>query len=122
MMIVELNLLELMEHKPIFTKGYQSVLHVHTVQEECMVRDIQKIWVKDDKGVEGEKKPDYAFSYARIQCIIQVNKPICIEKFSDVESMGRFTLRDEDRTIAVGRVIKYKPAKQEKVDEGLTEE
>jgi translation elongation factor EF-1alpha len=25
--------------------------------------------------------------------------------------MGRFTLRDEGKTIAVGKVLKYKPAK-----------
>lgn len=27
--------------------------------------------------------------------------------------MGRFTLRDEGKTIALGKVIKYKPAKIE---------
>ena len=28
-----------------------------------------------------------------------------------VPQLGRFTLRDEGRTIAVGKVLKYKPAK-----------
>lgn len=37
--------------------------------------------------------------------------PIPIEKFETLEIMGRFTLRDEGKTIALGKVIKYKPAK-----------
>ena len=37
---------------------------------------------------------------------ISVEKPICIEAFTDVPALGRFTLRDEGRTIAIGKVLK----------------
>ena len=37
---------------------------------------------------------------------IQVEKPICAELFENVPQLGRFTLRDEGRTIAIGKVIK----------------
>ncbi len=37
---------------------------------------------------------------------IQVEKPICAEMFENVPQLGRFTLRDEGRTIAIGKVIK----------------
>ena len=37
--------------------------------------------------------------------------------------MGRFTLRDEGRTIAIGRILKYKPAQIQVEDEdNLTDE
>ena len=35
---------------------------------------------------------------------IQVEKLICVEKFENVPQLGRFTLRDEGRTIAVGKI------------------
>lgn len=58
-----------------------------------------------------------------MHCKIQVDKKICIEKHDTLASMGRFTLRDEGRTIAIGKILKYKPAQIEVEDEdNLTEE
>jgi hypothetical protein len=37
--------------------------------------------------------------------------PIPLEKHEFLEQMGRFTLRDEGKTIAVGKVLRYKPVK-----------
>ena len=37
---------------------------------------------------------------------LAVEKAICVELFSDVPQLGRFTLRDEGRTIAIGKIIK----------------
>jgi len=34
---------------------------------------------------------------------------MAIEKFETIPQMGRFTLRDEGKTICIGRVLKYKP-------------
>ncbi len=31
-------------------------------------------------------------------------KGLCVEKFNDYPQLGRFTLRDEGRTVAIGRV------------------
>lgn len=44
---------------------------------------------------------------------IKLDKPICIEKFEDNISMGRFTLRDENKTIAIGKIMKLQPYKHE---------
>lgn len=35
--------------------------------------------------------------------------PIALEKFEAIQQMGRFTLRDEGKTICVGKVLRYKP-------------
>ncbi|PQQ15527.1 eukaryotic peptide chain release factor GTP-binding subunit ERF3A isoform X1 [Prunus yedoensis var. nudiflora] len=42
---------------------------------------------------------------AVVVCKIQVNNLICVEKFADFPQLGRFTLRTEGKTIAVGKVI-----------------
>ena len=121
--IAEITLLQLLDHKPIFSQGYKSVLHIHTVQEECELKEIDISWEKDDKGVLQEKlRPKFAQSGSKLIAKIIVNKPICIEKHETNVQMGRFTLRDEGRTIALGKVIKYKPAKLVANDDGLSAE
>lgn len=37
--------------------------------------------------------------------ILKTTNPVCLEKFADVPQLGRFTLRDEGRTIAIGKVM-----------------
>lgn len=41
---------------------------------------------------------------------IKTNSMVCLEKFDNIPYLGRFTLRDENMTIAYGTVRKYKPA------------
>ena len=48
-----LQLLELLEHKSIFTAGYKAVLHVHAVVEECEI--IRLIALLDPKTKEKKK-------------------------------------------------------------------
>jgi len=121
--ICELTILELLDHKPIFSQGYKSVLHIHTVQEECELKEIDKSWETNDKGETVEKlRPKFTQSNSKVLAKIIVNKPICIEKHEVNVQMGRFTLRDEGKTIAIGKIIKYKPAKMVISGDGLSEE
>ena len=48
---------------------------------------------------------------------IQVEKPICAELFENVPQLGRFTLRDEGRTIAIGKIIKLPKSLKESTKE-----
>lgn len=43
-------------------------------------------------------------------CRIALDRPVCIETFETLPAMGRFTLRDEGRTIAIGKVTKLPKA------------
>lgn len=47
------------------------------------------------------------------------NNPIALEKFDVIPQCGRFTLRDEGKTICVGKVLKYKPYKSTLTDAPL---
>ena len=42
-------------------------------------------------------------------CRVRTKGPIPLEKFESIQQMGRFTMRDEGKTICVGKVLKYKP-------------
>ena len=37
---------------------------------------------------------------------VQTNDLMCLEKFSDYPQLGRFTLRDEGHTVAVGKITR----------------
>lgn len=106
----EVDVLDLVEYKPIMTKGYGCMMHVHTWQDEVIVKDIVKSWEKNDRGDVIEKlKPQFVRSQSKIICRIQVKTCVSLEKFDVIQQMGRFTLRDEGRTICTGKVLKYKP-------------
>ena len=42
------------------------------------------------------------------QCVMRLEspQPFCVEVFKEFPQMGRFTLRDEGKTIAIGKVLK----------------
>ena len=45
--------------------------------------------------------------------MIECSQPVCLELFSDVPQLGRFFLRDEGKTIAIGKVTALGPKKKE---------
>ncbi|KAL6963102.1 hypothetical protein U1Q18_038071 [Sarracenia purpurea var. burkii] len=101
--VAQLQILELLENA-IFTAGYKAVLHIHAVMEECEIVELmQQIDPKTKKPMK--KKVLFVKNGAVIVCRIQVNNVICIEKFSDFAQLGRFTLRTEGKTVAVGKVM-----------------
>ncbi|XP_034895599.1 uncharacterized protein [Populus alba] len=99
----QLQILELLDNA-IFTAGYKAVLHIHAVVEECeIVQLLQQIDPKTRKPMK--KKVLFVKNGAIVVCRVQVNNLICIEKFSDFAQLGRFTLRTEGKTVAVGKVM-----------------
>jgi peptide chain release factor subunit 3 len=53
----------------------------------------------------------------RIVALIETTEPVCVERFTDYPQLGRFTLRDEGKTIAIGKVTKL----VDRADESLAE-
>ncbi|MED6120256.1 hypothetical protein PIB30_019244 [Stylosanthes scabra] len=100
--VAQLAILELLDNA-IFTAGYKAVLHIHSVVEECEIIELlHQIDPKTRKPMK--KKVLFVKNGANVVCRIQVNSMICVEKFSDFPQLGRFTLRSEGKTVAVGKV------------------
>jgi peptide chain release factor subunit 3 len=97
---VQLALVDMLEHRPLFTPGYEAVMHVHTVEIE--VNCVELISVID-KG-KYLKRP---FGRTGQGCIARLTMPIstCMETYDVLPSLGRLTLRDEGRTIAIGKIL-----------------
>ena len=49
----------------------------------------------------------------KIIALIETTAPVCLERFKDYPQLGRFTLRDEGRTVAIGKVTKLLPSEGE---------
>jgi len=95
----------ILEHKSIICPGYTAVLHIHNAVEE--VKLVGLIATIDKKtGEKSKTRPRFIkqdmVAMARFKC----SELTCLETFTDFPAMGRFTLRDEGHTIAIGKVMK----------------
>ncbi len=117
----ELNIFELLDYKPIISKGYTCIMHCHTFTDDCVIKDILQATEFDVQAQSLVTKinPKFIKSFAKCHVRIATKHPIALEKYETIASLGRLTLRDEGKTIAVGRVTKYKP---HKVDSGIVVE
>ncbi|CAM9659796.1 unnamed protein product [Discosporangium mesarthrocarpum] len=100
--IAQIALVELTEQRPIFTAGYDAMCHCHTSEEECSVVEIVSV---TNKKTNVKKKQRFAKEGALVTAKLQVGRTMCIEPFDEMPQLGRFTLRTEGKTIAIGKVL-----------------
>jgi translation elongation factor EF-1alpha len=46
----EIDILDLLEYKPIISKGYTCIMHIHTFNDEVIIKDLLSITETDEKG------------------------------------------------------------------------
>jgi len=113
---VQLKIIELSEERPVLTAGYQAVLHVHTCAEECEILKLyDSMSMKDAKGGKKELNPKFVREGSVVTCSIKLARPTSMDTFTGVAQLGRFTLRDEGRTIAIGKITELPKDVEEKV-------
>jgi peptide chain release factor subunit 3 len=103
----QVAVMDLLEHKPIITVGYAAVLHVHVLAVECTVTHLTSV-IDKKTGEPSKGKPAFlkANDFATVR--IKTEQSIAIEEFKSCAPLGRFTLRDEGKTIAIGKITKIK--------------
>jgi peptide chain release factor subunit 3 len=95
----------ILECKNIISGGYQCVLHLHAIVEECSIRSL--LCTLDKKtGKILNKYPPFVKGGETVLVRIEVPNAIALEPFKVASKLGRFVLRDEGKTIAVGVVTK----------------
>jgi len=96
----------ILEHKSIICAGYSAVMHIHTCAEEIHIKHLLCI-VDRKTGDKSKTRPRFIKQdqIAIVRLEVSAGR-ICLESFKDFPQMGRFTLRDEGRTIAIGKVLK----------------
>ena len=115
LMECEIEILQLLDHKPIISGGYQCIFHCHTISDEVQIKDIVTVFEKNEKGEINERqRPKYVKSDCRIIARVASRIPLAVEKYENIPAMGRFTLRDEGKTIALGKILRIKPFQKNK--------
>ncbi|EGO27904.1 hypothetical protein SERLADRAFT_447127 [Serpula lacrymans var. lacrymans S7.9] len=111
--------LAILEHKSIICAGYSAVMHIHTLSEEVTLPALLHYFDKTT-GRKSKKPPQFAKRGQKIVALVETTAPICIERFVDYPQLGRFTLRDEGRTVAIGKVTKLIDSRIDEVAEGVS--
>lgn len=103
--VAQIVIMKLHPHKQLFTRAYQCVFHCHAIAEQC---EVVRLLAKIDKktGKDAATKPQFVKSGDVVRAILRVEQPVCLEKFETLPQLGRFTLRDESLTIAIGKIMK----------------
>ncbi|KAG8426379.1 translation termination factor GTPase eRF3 [Metarhizium acridum] len=100
--------IRILDLKNILTSGFNCVLHVHSAIEEvtfaALLHKLQKGTNRKSKNPPTHAKKGDSI-IARMQVIGGAGS-VCVEKFEDYPQMGRFTLRDQGQTIAIGKITK----------------
>lgn len=99
-----LQVIELSEERPVLTAGYQAVIHCHVANEECEILKINEACPMNNMKKK-EKKPKFVRENSVAWVTIKLARPTAVDAFTGCSQLGRFTLRDEGRTIAIGKII-----------------
>lgn len=87
-----------------FASGAELILHVHSAELRCTIGSIEarlESW-------DGEVLKTHPASVKSGQVAIvtvQLEEPLSIEPVWNMPALGRFSMRDEGRTTAVGQVV-----------------
>ncbi|KAI8580212.1 hypothetical protein K450DRAFT_238694 [Umbelopsis ramanniana AG] len=97
--------LAILDHKNIICAGYTAVLHIHTGIEEITLSALLHL-IDKKTGRRTKRPPQFVKQGQKVIARIETAQPVCVETFEDYPQLGRFTVRDEGKTIAIGKVTK----------------
>ena len=109
--ICEIGLMDMPENCKIFTAGFQAMFHAHTCEEEATVTKLFETTNMRNKQVN--KKPAFANVGFKVVCMLQLERTVPVETFDHMPFLGRFTLRTEGKTIAIGKILKLPPKRDD---------
>lgn len=79
----EMDILELLEHKPIISKGYGCVMHCHTYSEDIQIESILSIMEENKQtgAIEPNDKVKFLRSHQTAKVRISTKVPLAMEKY-----------------------------------------
>ncbi|KAE8153398.1 P-loop containing nucleoside triphosphate hydrolase protein [Aspergillus avenaceus] len=100
--------IRILELKSILTAGYNCVMHVHSAVEEVTIGALLHK-CEPGTGRKSKRPPPFANKGQTVIARLDVTSTagaVCVERFEDYNQMGRFTLRDQGQTIAIGMITR----------------
>lgn len=99
-----MQVIELPEERPVMTAGYKAILHCHVASEECEIAKLSEACSMNNLKKK-EKNPKFVRENSVLWCTIQLARPTALDCFTGTAQLGRFTIRDEGRTVAIGKIL-----------------
>ena len=93
-----------LNHPTVITVGYTPVFHIHTAQVACRFVELQKK-IDPASGQTLQENPDMLKNGDAAIVKLIPQKPLVIEKQSEIPHMARFAIRDAGKTVAAGMCI-----------------
>uniref|UniRef100_A0A0N4ZP77 Tr-type G domain-containing protein n=1 Tax=Parastrongyloides trichosuri TaxID=131310 RepID=A0A0N4ZP77_PARTI len=93
----------ILEHKSIIAPGYSCVLHIHSAVEEVTVKNVI---CTINKKTGAKERARFVRQDEKAIIRFEASESFCMETFKNFPQMGRFTLRDEGKSIAIGKIVK----------------
>ena len=91
-------------YPPEIKAGFSPSIHCHTARVTCRVVELLAK-INGSSGGIIENNPDHIRDGDSAIVIFEPKKPLVIEKTSDFPKLGRFAIRDSNRTIGAGMCI-----------------
>lgn len=107
--IATVALVDLPDSLPIFSAGTTAIFHSMCIEEECTVMEIFE--TTNSKGVV-TKNAKFAKVGMKVIMKLSLARSIPCDTFANAPFLGRFTLRNEGKTIAIGKITKLPPKKK----------
>ncbi|KAJ9063631.1 translation termination factor GTPase eRF3 [Entomophthora muscae] len=97
--------LVILETKNIICAGYGAVMHLHSITEEVSLNKLLHL-IDKKTGRRSKRPPPFIKKGQKVIVELESTGVICMEPFSEYPQLGRFTLRDEGKTVAIGKITK----------------
>ena len=108
-LICQIAIADMPDNTRIMTAGFQCMFHAHTCEEECTISKIFE--TTSSRGVVN-KNAHFASVGMRAVVMIDLSQATPVDTYEHYAFLGRFTLRTEGKTVAIGKIIKVPPKKE----------
>jgi peptide chain release factor subunit 3 len=106
--ICQIAIADMPEHTRVMTAGFQCMFHAHTTEDECTV---SKIFETTNSKGQVIKDARFASAGMRAVVMLELGQTVPVETYDHMPFLGRFTLRTEGKTVAIGKITKLPPKK-----------
>ncbi|CAB9496373.1 Elongation factor 1-alpha (Fragment) [Seminavis robusta] len=106
--ICKIHVMDMPDNTKIMTAGFQAIFHAHACEEECT---LVKIFETTNRKKLVQKGARFASVGMQVICMLELARTVPVETFEDMNFLGRFTLRTEGKTVAIGIITKLPPRK-----------
>jgi len=108
--ICQIAITDMPEHTKVLTAGFQCMFHAHTEEEECTVIKIFETTNSKGLVIKGAR---FASVGMRAVVMLELGQTVPVDTYDNMSFLGRFTLRTEGKTVAIGKITKLPPKKED---------